>query len=145
MIVQSERAYIRHPAEVSIEVSPYSSQEQLNLHLDNVSMGGLSFDSNQKFNKNTIVKLKIPDVKPVFKVNAIVRWCRDYATDQTQNKYELGVEFLDTDDAFKVRMIEQVCHINEYRKKLQKESGKRISWNKASTEWIANYASTFPR
>ena len=144
MTAQAERAYIRHPANVSIEVSAYTSREQLNLQLNNVSVGGLSFDSNQKFNKDTIVRLKIPNVKPVFKVNAVVRWCREQANKQDSPSYELGVEFLDTDDAFKVRMVEQVCHIGEYRKRLQEREGKRVSWNRASEEWISEHAGSFP-
>ncbi len=150
MTAIAERAYIRHPTDVSIDVSAYSRKEQLNLQLNNVSVGGLSFTSDQKFHKDTVVKLKISEVKPVFKVNAIVRWCREQSHDQEkiehkeQQRYELGVEFLDTDDAFKVRMVEQVCHIGEYRKKLQKKEGKRVSWNRASEEWIQKNASSFP-
>ena len=109
-------------------------------------MGGLSFASNQSFHEDTVVKLKIPSVKPVFKVNAVIRWCREQAVSQDQSSsFELGVEFLDTDDAFKMRMIEQAGHISEYRKKVQLERGKRITWNQASEEWIAKNGGSFPR
>lgn len=144
MTTPAPRAYIRHPSKVGIQVSPLSMREQLNLEINNISMGGLSFDSNVSFYKDTVVKLKIPSIKPVFKVNAIIRWCREQS-DKQGNSYELGVEFLDNDDAFKVRMIEQVCHISEYRKELQEKLGKRVTWNQASEEWISKHGGSFPR
>jgi PilZ domain len=144
MNTPAPRAYIRHPSKVDIQVTPLSTREQLNLEINNISMGGLSFDSNVSFYKDTVVKLKIPSIKPVFKVNAIIRWCREQASEQ-ESAYELGVEFLDTDDAFKVRMIEQACHISEYRKEKQAKIGKRISWNQASNEWIEQNGGSFPR
>lgn len=144
MNTATTRAYIRHPSNVGIQVSPLSTREQLNLEINNISMGGLSFDSHVSFFKDTVVKLKIPSIKPVFKVNAIIRWCRKQ-DEQSNTPYELGVEFLDRDDAFKVRMIEQACYISEYRKEKQKQLGKRVTWNQASAEWIEKNGGSFPR
>ncbi len=144
MNTPATRAYIRHPSQVGIQVTPLSTREQLNLEINNISQGGLSFASNQRFHKDTVVKLKIPSMKPVFKVNAIIRWCRAQS-DEQDTPYELGVEFLDNDDAFKVRMVEQVCYIREYRKERQEQLGKRVTWNQASEEWISKNGSSFPR
>ena len=144
MNTPAPRAYIRHPSKVGIQVTPLSTREQLNLEINNISQGGLSFDSNVSFFKDTVVKLKIPSVKPVFKVNAIIRWCREQS-DKQGSPYELGVEFLDNDDAFKVRMIEQVCHIAEYRKDLHELLGKRVTWTQAYQEWISKNGGSYPR
>jgi hypothetical protein len=140
MNTQQSREYIRHPSQVPLEVLPHRAREQLNLQLNNVSLGGLSFTSPVEFHTNTIVRIKIPTVKPVFKVNGLVQWCK-----KTQGHFEMGVQFLDEDDAFKVRMVEQVCHISEYRKHSQRQTGKCISWNKASLEWIEKNGGSFPR
>ena len=133
------REYIRHPSEVPLLIMPYSTREQLNLQVNNVSEGGLSFDSPVEFHINAVVKIKIPSMKPVFKVNAVVQWCR-----QLQGRFELGVQFLDQDDAFRVRMVEQACHISEYRKAAQQVTGRRMTWNKASMEWIEKNGGNFP-
>lgn len=143
MTSPATRAYIRHPSNVGIQVSPLSTREQLNLEINNISMGGLSFDSHVSFYEDTVVKLRIPSIKPVFKVNAIIRWCREQSKN-AECPYELGVEFLDSNDAFKVRMIEQACYISEYRKQVQKQRGKRITWNQASKEWIEKNGGSFP-
>ena len=85
------------------------------------------------------IKIKIPSIKPVFKVNAVVQWCRE-----ENDHYALGVQFLDTDDEFRVRMAEQACYISEYRKEEQALTGRRLSWNTASMEWIEKNGGSFP-
>lgn len=139
MIKDLSREYIRHPAKVPLEIVPHSPSEQLNLQLNNISLGGLSFDSPVEFHINTLVKIKISSIKPVFIVDAVVQWCH-----QLQDHFEMGVRFLDNEDAYKVRMVEQACHIAEYRKEVQQTTGRRMTWNKASKEWIDQYAGNFP-
>jgi PilZ domain len=134
-----DREYIRHPIHMPIEVKCSSTVAQLNLQLSNVSVGGLSFRSPRSFHRGSIVEIKI-SVRPVFRVHAVVQWCKAVG-----ESFELGVEFLDQDDAYRVRMIEQICHINQYRDEVHQRSGKRISRNQASKEWIEKYAETFPR
>jgi len=139
MNTKLSREYIRHPSRVPLVIVPHSTREQLSLKLNNVSEGGLAFDSPIEFHVNAIVKIKIPSIKPVFKVDAVVQWCREL-----KGCFEMGVRFLDPEDAFKVRMVEQICHISEYRKETQKETGKRMAWNKASMEWIEKNGGSFP-
>lgn len=132
------RAFIRHPAHVPIKVSSKKSQKQLNLQLSNVSAGGLSFHSPNRFNEGAVVNISIP-TRPVFQVHAIVQWCKPI-----DEGFELGVKFLDHEDAFRVRMVEQVCHIEDYRLRKQSECGKRVTRNRASREWIARHGGSFP-
>ena len=139
MSPEQNRAFIRHPTKVPIKVESEKSPEQLNLKLSNVSMGGLSFCSPNEFHEGTVVKIKIP-TKPVFKVHAIVQWCK-----RVKECFELGVRFLDQDDAFRVRMVEQVCHIEEYRQQAMADSGRRMTRNRASLEWINKHGGSFPR
>lgn len=133
------REYIRHPANVPLDIVPQSTKEQLSLQLNNVSEGGLCFDSPVELHSNTVIKIKISSLKPVFKVNAVVQWCR-----KIKDHFEMGVRFLDQNDAFRVRMIEQVCHIGEYRQEAQLVSGHRMTWNRASREWIQKNGGSFP-
>jgi hypothetical protein len=139
MNARPSREYIRHPSKIPLVIVPHSTRQQLSLKLNNMSEGGLAFDSPVEFHVNSLIKIKMPSTKPVFKVDAVVQWCREL-----KGCFEMGVRFLDPDDAFRVRMVEQVCHISEYRKEAQKESGKRMAWNKASEEWIAKNGGTFP-
>lgn len=133
------REFIRHPTQIPIQVACDSAVDQMNLHLNNVSVGGLCFEAPLAFEPNSIVTIRIPFLKPIFKVQALVQWCK-----KVKDHFDMGVRFLDYEDAFRVRMVEQVCHIEQYRKELMKKEGKRITRNRASYEWIARHGSDFP-
>ena len=135
-----EREYIRHPANIPIKVMSRQSPKQLNFELNNVSEGGLSFRSPKPYSIGSIVTIKIDSLKPVFKVMGVVQWCRM----ATGSSYEMGVKFLDQQDAYRVRMVEQICHIEEYRQQQAQESGRRMTKNEASFEWIEQFGSDFP-
>jgi len=139
MDAKISREYIRHPSRVPLMIASHGTRQQLSLKLNNVSAGGLAFDSPVEFHVDAVVKIKMPSTKPVFKVDAVVQWCREL-----KGRFEMGVRFLDPEDAFKVRMVEQICHISEYRKEAQKVTGKRMAWNKASMEWIEKNGGNFP-
>ena len=68
-----------------------------------------------------------------------VAWCRE-----TEHGYELGVEFLDQDDAFRARMVEQICHIETYREQVQQTEHRDLSPEQAAHEWISKFAEEFP-
>ena len=46
--------------------------------------------------------------------------------------------------AFAVRMIEQVCHIEQYRQQVSKKEGRELSRDGAALEWITQHAALFP-
>ncbi len=138
MTTPQHREFIRHPSSIPLDVKPRAAQEQMSLKLNNISVGGLSFDSPVPFNDGAVVNIRI-SLKPVFRVNAIVQWCK-----RVDDHFELGVRFLDQEDAYRVRMVEQICHIEEYRHDRMRKTGKRLSRNKASLEWIAKHGQRFP-
>ncbi|MCZ7563309.1 MAG: hypothetical protein M5U08_05410 [Burkholderiales bacterium] len=41
-------------------------------------------------------------------------------------------------------MVEQVCHIEEYRRAVARDEGRTLSTEEAAAEWIAEYAARFP-
>lgn len=133
------RQFIRHPTEVTIEVSAGEQLDHALRHSRNVGIGGLAFQSDQAIEAGMIIDLRIPLVRPPFETSARVVWCR--ATDAG---WELGVEFLDPDDAFRARMVEQICHIEDYRNGVQRSEGRTLSVDQAAMEWIGKYAAGFP-
>lgn len=139
MLAAKEREYIRHPSDIPISVSTEKNPSQLSLELNNVSSGGLAFNSPKPLPVGSVVQIKIRAVKPVFKVKAVVVWCEPKA-----DHYEAGVEFVGDDDAYRVRMVEQVCHIEHYKRHIKATEGRKLSGEKAAAEWIQKYASSFP-
>jgi hypothetical protein len=54
------------------------------------------------------------------------------------------MRLLNPEEAFKVRMVEQICHIEHYRKEVLASEGRRLTTQEAATEWISKYSSKFP-
>jgi len=133
------RHFMRHPASMPIEVNALHESLQTISHLCNVSIGGLAFESALEVEAGSVVSLRIPCVTPVFESVAKVAWCRE-----TEHGYELGVEFLDQDDAFRARMVEQICHIETYREQVQQTEHRELSPEEAAHEWISKFAEEFP-
>lgn len=134
------RAFIRHPSDIPITVkSDKLPTSELNLTLSNVSIGGLAFFSSTAFLQDSLVEININLVEPHFKVKAIVQWCFE-----RNGSYDVGVRFIDPEDAFKARMVEQVCHIEQYKREVREKEGRKLSGEKAALEWISKYGAQFP-
>ena len=133
------RQFIRHPADIPIEVSPADEEGSPPPRLVNVGMGGLAFRSRRAFKAARIVKVRIPWVRPPFETTARVAWCRACG-----DGYELGLAFIDPNDAFHARMVEQICHIEHYRRQVQESEGRRLTPEEAAREWIERHAAQFP-
>lgn len=139
MLSEQIREYIRHPSDIPISIATEKANNQMNLELNNISTGGLAFDTPSYFEQGSVVNIRINTVKPSFRVKGIVAWC-----EPKDGHYEVGVEFVGHKDAYRVRMVEQLCHIEHYKKLVKAKEGRVISGEAAATEWIKKYASTFP-
>jgi hypothetical protein len=133
------RQFIRHPADVPIEVSAGDPSDRAAHQASNVSLGGLAFRAARELAPGQVVEVRIHCVRPVFETRARVVWCRE-----RDGGFDLGVQFLTAEDAFRARMVEQVCHIETYRKTVQETEGRLLTGKEAAMEWIARYAAEFP-
>lgn len=134
------RKFIRHPFDIPIEVTevnmPFEGERET---LQDVSLTGLSFVCKNCPEKGSVIRFRIPVVDPVFEVEGRVAWFT-----KGEEGYRVGVEFLGLNDAFRGRMVEQVCYIEHYRRKLSKERGEEVSSEEAAVDWIKKYAADFP-
>jgi hypothetical protein len=137
--VTSPRSYLRHPSDIPIDVLPAQVDAGDTRVLHNVSHGGLSFSADQVHASGEIVRMRITLVSPVFEAVGKVVWCHG-----TDGHYIVGVEFLDEVDLFRARMVEQICHIEHYKKSLFEKEGRRLTSQEAALEWISKYAGDFP-
>ena len=133
------RSYIRHPSDIPIEFrqEPVSSIETNTLH--DVSCGGLSFVAAAPLEPEAIIKVQINCVDPVFEAPCRVSWCR-----AMRDQYLIGVEFLAAQDEFRARMVEQICHIEHYKREVLAREGRQLTGEQAAQEWIGKYAHAFP-
>ena len=133
------RQFIRHPTEIPIQILRDRRRKAATPRMRNVSLGGLAFESQAGLPTGSIVLLRIPIVRPQFSARARVVWCR-----AAGGAFEVGVQFLDVEDAYRGRMVEQVCYIEQYRRDALRNEGRRLTAQEAAEEWIAKYASEFP-
>ncbi len=149
-MAQTHRQFIRHPSEIPIEYS--ITQAPLCYNMDtvsNVSEGGLSFHSTTYIEPQQWLHLYIPIDENYFEADAQVKWCRAQcsphkAQQQENTSYDVGVSFRNSEEAFSARMVEQVCYIEEYKKRVEEKEGRQLSSDQAAAEWIEKYADDFP-
>ena len=137
--MQKPRNYMRHPSDIPIEVT-LENENQTRQQLNNFSEGGLAFFSQSQFSPGQQVRVCIGLVSPSFEVLGVIKWCRPKA-----HQFEIGFEFLNMEDEFKARMVEQICHIEHYKKEVLQNEGRQLSGEQAAFEWIDKYAGIFPR
>ena len=133
------RKFIRHPSDIPIEILAEDMVGKATHELKNVSFGGLCCKSDMFLEPGTAIKLKIPCVRPTFETQGKVVWCK-----KQNGHFDVGIQFMEASDAFAVRMVEQVCHIEQYKNEIRVREGRILSGNEAALEWISKYASEFP-
>ncbi len=134
------RQFIRHPTDIPLEFQLEDIIAQHKDYLNDISEGGLSFQSNKYIETGAVINIRIPLRDPVFEAKGIVVWCRE-----SSGRYDVGVYFQEGSSEHRLRMVEQVCHIEHYKKEILEKEGRELSGEEAAIEWIKKYAKDFPR
>ena len=107
--------------------------------LRNVSYGGICCQCDVFCEPGSRVTVSVDFVEPGFQLQGTVAWCN-----KVQGRYEVGIEFnCEESELFTVKMVEQVCNIEAYRKQVEKTQGRTLSCDQAALEWIDRYAEGF--
>jgi hypothetical protein len=133
------RRFIRHPTDIPIDVELADAVPARQEYLANISEGGLCLQSSFALEKGTLIRIRIPLVKPLFAEIVRVAWCR-----RAYNHFDVGVEFIERHSIFRVRMIEQVCHIEHYKRDVYAREARALTTEQAAMEWIEKFAEDFP-
>lgn len=145
------RRFVRHPAEIPIELEESLPLVRRNRAragearaanavsmMQNLSVGGLCCEVDHPIAEGTSIQIRIPVVNPDYVGQGVVVWCKP------QNcHYEVGIQFEREEEAFKSRMVEQICMIEQYRKRVRAAEGRDIDGEQAALEWISRYAGEF--
>ena len=62
----------------------------------------------------------------------------------SEKGYEVGMMLLNIEDAHRLRIVEQICHIELYLSDKRYKEGPFLSKEKLTEEWINRFASNFP-
>lgn len=132
-----ERSYIRHPTDIPLDVQPGSPSVHSG-ELHNLSPGGLAFSADTPYDPGSDLCLCIRCCPNPLEIRGQVVWC-----ERRGAGYELGVAFYSSADAYQVRMVEQVCQIEQYRYDALQREGRHLTLEEAAREWIDRYASSY--
>ena len=140
---KERRRFIRHPICYPLEFEHAPKKIKERTKTLNVSEGGLLFLSKHSLKRGDLIILKMPLQNKVFKVKAkVMHASKDEAT---RNLFNIGVSFYRYSDAFKVKLIEQLYLIDEYRTLRTLQLGHEVTMQEASEEWIKRYSKRFAR
>jgi c-di-GMP-binding flagellar brake protein YcgR len=139
---KERRRYIRHLLVNPLEFQITGVGEAERTKTVDVSEGGLLFMSKTEVAPGTEIKLSMPLYDKVFKINArVVHSTKDLSS----GLFSTGVMFVNYADAFKVKLIEQIYLIEEYRVLRSLQIGKDMTIQEASKEWINRYSERFQK
>lgn len=138
--VHPVRAFMRHPADIPIEIDAELSTHRVGWLMRDVGAGGLAFASDHPLAVGLLVHVRIALVRPPFETRGRVVWCRSSA-----RHFAVGLQFISAEDAFAARMVEQICHIEHYRHDVLRRDGRQIDAEEAAFEWVSKYAADFAR
>ena len=137
------RRFIRYPSDVPIQVTldwvDDADDGSSDDTLTNISHGGLSFKSNQALVIGQKISVSIPVLGSEASLIGKVVWCA-----KAVQGFDIGLELENSREIFRLRMIEQVCHIEHYRSEIKRKEGRELSAEDAAREWISRYAGDFP-
>ena len=139
------RQYIRHPADVPIQISidpnGNGAPAAMGFHGDivDVSQGGIACEVTQAIQVGALVNVDIDSVSPQYHGKGKVVWCKP-----KPGCFEVGVCFVDQEEAFRSRMVQQICQIEMYKNMIYEREGRLLDGEEAAQEWINKYAAEFP-
>ncbi|MDI6759149.1 MAG: PilZ domain-containing protein [Candidatus Omnitrophota bacterium] len=147
ILIKERRRFIRHPVCFPLTYKVIAKNTKLNSLEEktatlNIGIGGLLFPVKKPVKSGVKILIKMPFQDKVFNVKARVAHCEKSLESKL---YDLGVNFYRVKDAFKIKLIEQLYLISEFRDLWSMQLGKEVSLEDASREWIKRYSERFSK
>ena len=133
------RGFIHHPADHPVRCRRVLNWRRAQTGQQARSKLGLCFESTKFVSPGSAVELTIPLRGELQKFRGEVVLVRDIGFG-----YEIGVWLESDEDAARVRIVEQICHIECYLKEKREREGHAVIRENAAQEWIAKFAASFP-
>jgi len=130
--------FVAHPKDIPLHIEEVDALSTHGKSLDVSGFGGISYLSNKPYKLGQSIQLRLTEIDPDFCVVGRVFKC-----DEEGSEFRIFIEFPEKKDCYCVRMIEQLSHIEHYRRQA-KSQGRRLNFNEAAAEWIQKFAASFP-
>jgi len=127
------RISTRLASNAGIDTTVSGRQKLQSERLNDISFEGLSFESQSEYRRGTILTINIPVTQPAFQVISEVVWCKPNG-----GNYKVGTKFLQIQNGYRMKMLEQLSFIETYRKKVFFDENRSLSCEQAYNE-LKNY------
>lgn len=140
IIDNSLDGFIHHPAGSPIEFRRiWFGNKHVGSMLDGEGNIGVCFESDKYFKPGTILEISIPlrGEQQKFRGKVVL----------VKNKgdlCEIGLWLTSKADSGRIRIVEQICHIESYLRQKRHREGPFVSKERVAQEWISKFASNFP-
>ncbi len=139
---KERRRFIRHLLVSPLEYQVDEKGQFLSSQTIDVSEGGLLFLGKVEVPQGSVINIQMPLYEKTFRIKAqVVHVNKDNET----GLFRIGVAFTNYSDAFKVKLIEQIYLIEEYRVLRSLQLGRDVSLQEASADWIQRYSERFKK
>jgi len=138
--MEERRRFLRHPIEIPLTYKILKDERRNISQTTNLSDFGISFTVDEPIPEGQILEIHIYSPRQNLFAKSIVKW-QQYL--EKERKYQVGVMFLDKQEGFRARMVEQICQIDLYRQRRMAEEAREIPYNEAAMEWINLHAKNF--
>ncbi|MEM7565293.1 MAG: PilZ domain-containing protein [Pseudomonadota bacterium] len=138
--ITSIRRHARQISQIPAEVT-LNLDNRLHTEIDevtNISLGGMCFVAEEKFDISEAIQIRFPALQQGQALNGEVVWCNKLI-----NGYEIGLRFDDPAEVERLKTVDQIIEIENYREKLERQEGRTLTSEQAATEWIKQYAGEF--
>jgi hypothetical protein len=129
------RQYSRYASDLPIKYDLVAMAYDQKDYLKNISMGGLCLRSNNQYlEEGATILIQLPLVDSAFEGVGVVIW-----RSKNDVSYDVGVQFIDEDTVFRASLVDQVCQIEQYKRKVFEKEGRQLSGEEAAAEWNQRY------
>ena len=133
------QGFIKHPERFPIGVKRLRFWERSKIEFRNATDIGFSFFSEEYQKPGDIIEVTITSKNEINyflgKVVLVIG---------SKKGYEIGMMLLNIEDGPRLRIVEQICHIELYLSDKRYKEGPFLSKEKLTEEWIERFAGNFP-
>ncbi|KJJ84804.1 type IV pilus assembly PilZ [Candidatus Omnitrophus magneticus] len=140
----ARRRFDKHVIASPLHYEIVDNPSKIDLNTFYSSEGGLLFASKHEVFPDEIIILKIPLYDKNFEIRAKVIYTAK-SPEPEIDQFKVAVVFCSPSDAFRIKLVEQICLIEEYRIYRSLALTREILLQDASNEWIARYSEKFKK
>lgn len=137
---KEKRRFLRYPIKVPMKLRLDQEDTPIQSQTGDLSKGGLHFYWMQELETGTLIRVTIPVLSRLFKLNGKVTYSlKDHIT----GLFRTGISFEGPVNSFRAKLAEEILRIKKYRTQVSKKTGHFVSEEEAAQKWIREYSKDF--